>query len=83
MSEELETIVDDLSELLDAGLSVPAAIARISSEMGGGVDFDLVAKLFTSIYMCTPEEYAQNISDDAEWVSETVLDDGFDDLSVL
>lgn len=81
---DIETLVDVLADLLDGGLSVAKATNK-TVETEDEVDTDLLYERFAEVYLCTPEEYAQNVKDDASWAKEnsSLLDTEFDDLSVL
>lgn len=70
----LDLLIDDLAEFLDEGATVTDALIELGTfieEMD--VTLDEVVAHFTEVYEATPEQYAENVKDDATW-AETQTD---------
>lgn len=67
----LDLYADDLADLLDDGATVFKALSEVRALVEGmDITLEDVIAYFTEIYEASPEQYAENVKDDATW-SET------------
>lgn len=71
----LDLTVDDLADLLDEGAIVAKALEEIGTLIDGmDITLDEVIARFTEEYEATPEQYSENVKDDATWTETNILD---------
>lgn len=65
-----EELIDAMADYLDSGMIATEVIDRMSEEIDDRDENIIIQDIldgFFEIYLCSPEEYVQNLEDDSDW----------------
>ena len=76
-----EELIDAMADYLENGNTATHAVDRISEEINErdeNIATQDILDGFFEVYLCTPQEFEQNLKDDSDWMSRNGYDEIYD-----